>query len=143
MSKEVHWLLELKVNSGKLNDFKTVMAEMIAATMKEGGTLAYEWCFSDDESVCNIYERYVDSDAVMTHLGSFANFAERFLAAVTPTKFTVLGHPNATAKAALAGFSPPKLDSRSLAKLMRSLGLPDWVIHVVSAMCASRLLVYS
>jgi quinol monooxygenase YgiN len=113
MSKEVHWLLELKVNSGKLNDFKTVMAEMIAATQKEGGTLAYEWCFSDDESVCNIYERYVDSDAVMTHLRGFANFSERFLAAVTPTKFTVLGHPNATTQAALAAFSPVYLTTKA------------------------------
>jgi quinol monooxygenase YgiN len=113
MSEEVHWLLELKINNGKLNDFKAVMAEMIAATTEENGTLAYEWCFSSDESVCNIYERYVDSAAVMTHLGSFANFAERFLAAVTPTKFTVLGHPNAVAEAALAGFSPVYLATKA------------------------------
>jgi hypothetical protein len=49
----------------------------------------------------------------MTHLGSFADFAERFLAAVTPTKFTVLGHPNATAQAALAGFSPIYLTAKA------------------------------
>ena len=113
MSQEVHWLLELTVNNGKLNDFKTVMAEMIATTIKEGGTLAYEWCFNEDESVCNIYERYTDSDAVMAHLSGFANFAERFLAAVTPTKFTVFGYPNATVEGALAGFSPVYLTTKA------------------------------
>ena len=113
MSKEVHWLLELNVNSGKLSDFKKVMAEMIEATRKEDGTIVYEWCFNDVESVCNIYERYADSDAVMTHLEGFAKFADRFLGAVTPTRFTVLGHPSAVAQSALAAFSPVFLTTKA------------------------------
>jgi quinol monooxygenase YgiN len=113
MSKEVHWLLELKVNSDKLSDFRKVMAEMIEATRIEDGTIAYEWCFNDVESICNIYERYADSDAAMIHLQGFAKFADRFLAAVTPTKFTVLGHPNAVAQSALAAFSPVFLTTKA------------------------------
>lgn len=82
------------------------MAEMITATKSETGTLAYEWHFDEANSKCAIYERYADDDAVMTHLASFGNFAERFLAAVTPTKFAVYGDPAPKTRDALAGFSP-------------------------------------
>ena len=113
MGTEVHYLLELSVNSGKINDLKTLMAEMITATEKELGTLAYEWCFSADEKICNNYERFTNSEALLLHLRNFSNFAERFLAVVTPTKITVLGHPNMEVKAALAGFSPVYLKTQA------------------------------
>ena len=106
MSQHVHWLLELSINDGKLADFIAVMHEMVASTKNEGGTLIYEWCFSEDETVCDIYERFRDSDAAMAHLAAFSQFAERFLDAATPTKLTVMGHPNGRALEALSGLSP-------------------------------------
>lgn len=106
MTNTVHWILELHINEGHLRGFKELMAEMIAATAKESGTLVYEWYFSQDESTCLISERYRDSAAAMEHLQSFGRFAERFLAAATPTRFTVLGAPDSTLRQALAGFSP-------------------------------------
>ena len=107
MGSEVHYLLELSINPGKLNEFKMLMAEMIAATEKEKGTVAYEWCFSADGKTCNNYERFTNSEALLIHLRNFnKNFSTRFLAAIRPTKLTVLGHPNEDAKAALSGFSP-------------------------------------
>jgi NAD(P)-dependent dehydrogenase (short-subunit alcohol dehydrogenase family) len=61
----------------------------------------------DDQQVCHVYERYRDSAAVMTHLGSFgANFAVRLREAVTPARPVVDGTPSAQVKDGLAGLGP-------------------------------------
>jgi hypothetical protein len=52
-----------------------------------------------------VREKYADSEAMVAHVGGFlAKWAERFLAAVDVTRFTVYGSPNAAAKAMLDGF---------------------------------------
>ena len=105
MSNSVSWNLQLAVREGRLNDSRELMEEMVAATRQEPGTIGYEWFLSDDGTVCHINERYVDSDAVLAHLGNFgANFAERFLACFEPTSFSVYGDPGSEARAALDGF---------------------------------------
>ncbi len=109
MTDTIHWLLEMQINDGQLSNFKSVMADMVASTDKEQGTLLYEWFFSDDQSTCLISERYRDSAAALAHLDNFGAFAERFLAAATPRRFTVLGSPSAQLSEALAAFSPAYL----------------------------------
>ena len=71
------------------------------------GTTHYEW-FSDGSTV-HVYERYVDSAAVMAHLATFATFADRFMVLFAPTRFTVYGAPSDEVKEALAAFSPTYL----------------------------------
>ena len=51
-------------------------------------------------------ERFVDTAAALVHLGNFGAFAERFLAALSPVRFTVFGSPSAEVKEAAAGFGP-------------------------------------
>ena len=81
------------------------MAEMVSATKNEPGTQGYEWFLSQDGTACHINERYVDSDAVLSHLGTFGTrFAERFLACFEPTSLSVYGEPSEEARAALDGF---------------------------------------
>ena len=106
MSDNVHWVLELEIKQGELDNFKALMNEMVEATRaNEPGTMNYEWFIGADESSCHLYERYADSAATMTHLGSFGqNFAERFMAAVTPTRLVVYGDPNDEVRAALSAF---------------------------------------
>ncbi len=106
MSDAIHWVLEVAIEDGQLDAFKALMTEMVAATQaNEPGATHYEWYISDDEKTCHIYERYIDSAATMTHLGSFGqNFAERFLAAVAPSRLVVYGDPDAAVRDALAGF---------------------------------------
>ena len=108
MSNNIYWILELKINEGQLNAFRSLMGEMVEATQSnEPDALNYEWWISEDETTCHIYERYADSAALMTHLGNFgANFAERFMSMVVPTGFTVYGNANDTVKEALAAFGP-------------------------------------
>jgi len=105
---EISWVFELAINPGRFEDFKTLMADMVAATQKnEVGTLNYEWAISDDLKVCHVYERYRDSAAVMTHLESFgANFAGRLMEAVKPARLVVYGTPSAQVKDGLAGLGP-------------------------------------
>ena len=108
MSSYVSWILELDIQEGRESDFRALMGEMVDATeANEPGTLAYEWSTSEDGGRCSLYERYVDSAAVLTHLGTFGErFADRFLEIMTPVRLVVYGSPNAAVKDALAGFDP-------------------------------------
>ena len=112
MSSHVYWILELEINPGREDDFRTLMAEMVSATQgNEPGTLNYEWTTSADGRVCHIYERYADSAAVMTHLAAFAErFAGRFMEVLTPSRFVVYGTPSAGVKEALADFDPTYME---------------------------------
>lgn len=105
MSGVVSWNLQLSVRDGRLDDVRALMAEMVASTMNEPGTLGYEWFLSPDGGTCHTCERYADSAAVLAHLGTFgARFADRFLACLQPTSLTVYGEPSTEARTALDGF---------------------------------------
>ena len=108
MSENVYWVLELAINPGRFEDFKTLVAEMVEATERNDvGTLNYEYTISDDRQVCHIYERYRNSAAVMTHVETFrAKFATRFMDVLKPMRFVIYGSPSAQVKDALAGLSP-------------------------------------
>jgi quinol monooxygenase YgiN len=107
MNAEVSWLLEGAVKPGRLDSFRTVIAEMVESTRAESGALSYEWSISDDDSVVHIHEGYADSAATLTHLATFREqFAERFLAAVQPTRFVVYGTPSDEVKEALEASGP-------------------------------------
>ncbi len=105
MSEHVYWVLETNVREGQLGELKTLMKEMVDATMaNETGTLNYEWTISDDNLKCTLYERYADSAAAMKHIGSFGkNFAARFMTCLEPKKMVVHGNPSDDVKKALKG----------------------------------------
>jgi len=66
----------------------------------EGGTLGYGYNLNDDKTVCHIHEHYRDSEGPIAHATNFGNvFAERFMAACTPTKLILYGAPNTAEKA--------------------------------------------
>jgi quinol monooxygenase YgiN len=108
MKNEISWMLELEVQAGRERDFRELVAEMVKATpANEAGTLNYEWSTSANGKLCHIYERYEDSAAVMTHLGTFGKtFAGRFLEILESVRFSVYGSPSTAVKDALAGFNP-------------------------------------
>jgi len=112
--KSVHWLLELSIHPEHINDFDAIMLELVRETDREVGTMACEWNFNDDGSICTIYERFMDADAAMVHLGMFGDrFADRFLKASTVTRLTLLGHVSDELKNALKGFNPMVLTQRA------------------------------
>jgi quinol monooxygenase YgiN len=115
MSDIVEWVLEMDVREGQADKVQPLIDEMVRATQAdEPGALHYEYYGSDDGTKVTVVERYADSAAVMTHLGNFgAKFAERFLAAFAPTRFTVFGPASAEVRAALAGFGAQHMALRS------------------------------
>lgn len=105
MSTPVSWNLQLAVSEGRLDDFRSLMREMVESTEEEPGALAYEWFIDVEGSTCHIIERYADSGAAMVHLGNFGSkFADRFLACVQPTALSVYGDPSDELRGALDGF---------------------------------------
>jgi len=107
MSAEVSWLLELNVNLGREEDFRVLMAEMVASAQAEPGTLGYLWASNADNTLCHMHERYVDSDAALAHLKVFGEkFADRFLDVLALTRFVVYGSASDALKEALTGFFP-------------------------------------
>ncbi len=113
MATGVAWMLELSIQEGKEDAFPALVEEMVAATQEtEPGTLDYQWSTSADETVCHIFERYTDSDAVMAHLGNFGEkFAGRFMEILTPTRFVIYGSPSQEVKDALSAFNPTYMHS--------------------------------
>ena len=106
-SEEVFWVLTLSVPQGNMDKFKQLATEMTESTKNEPGALAFECSASSDQSTVDLYERYRDSGATVTHVQSFgANFSKRFLALVKPTRFVVYGAPDAKVKEVIAGFNP-------------------------------------
>jgi quinol monooxygenase YgiN len=110
MQNHVSWVLESAVKPGKLGSFKELMGEMVAGTSVEPGTLNYEWYISRDEGTVHLFEKYADSEAMVTHVSGFMEkWAGRFLECVDPTRFTVYGDPSEAARELLAGFGPTYL----------------------------------
>lgn len=106
MSENIFWKIDMKINSGKLDEFKQLMTQMVDDTKKnEPGALNYEWFISDDQIRCHLYERYADSAAAMIHLGNFMqNFVDRFMALVEVIEVTVYGDPDDAIRDALGRF---------------------------------------
>jgi quinol monooxygenase YgiN len=110
MSDVVSWNLQLSVLDGRLDEARSLMAEMVESTSQESGCQAYEWFLSGDGRTCHICEKYADSAAALEHLGAFgANFAERFLTCFAPTSFHVYGDPSDDVRGALEAFGPAYL----------------------------------
>ena len=97
---DTFWRLEVNINPGKLDDFLAVAHDLFRTMDGEAGTLGYGYYLSDDKTVCHIHEHYRDSEGLKSHAEYFGKvFAERFMAACTPTKLILYGTPNAEAKA--------------------------------------------
>ena len=106
-------MLELNIQEGQGAGLPALIEEMVNATQEnEPGTLDYQWSTSADGTVCHIFERYTDSDAVMAHLATFGErFASRFMEILAPTRFVVYGSPSQAVKDALAAFGPTYMES--------------------------------
>lgn len=100
---DISWTLTLELGEGNDDAFNALMAEMVAATKQEAGAKGYEWHRSGN--TVHINERYETNADAGVHLGNFgANFAERFLAILTPTGLQVYGPAEGGVRDGLAGF---------------------------------------
>ena len=71
---EIQVTARLTIHKGKLDDFKAIAAACIQSVReKDTGTLQYDWFFNDDQTVCEVRERYRDSEAVLEHIGNLGD----------------------------------------------------------------------
>ena len=105
-SKEVYWLLVLKITPGQESEFKAISAKLVELTKSEAGALNYEWSLSEDGQVCHVYERYADSGAVKIHGQRSHDLVGQLLAVSTPVSFALYGAPDEEVKAMFAGLKP-------------------------------------
>ena len=100
---DISWTLTLELAEGQDDAFNALMAEMVGASKNEVGAKSYEWQRSG--STVHTNERYETNDDAGIHLGNFGeNFAERFLAILSPTELDVYGPAAGGVREGLAGF---------------------------------------
>jgi quinol monooxygenase YgiN len=105
MEGHVSWVIELAVKDGALDTFTDLRDEMVSGTSTESETLGYEWYISADDRTVHIFEKYANSESMVSHVGGFMQkWAERFLACVDVTRFVVYGDPSPAARELLDGF---------------------------------------
>jgi quinol monooxygenase YgiN len=105
--EEIYWIVTCTVSPEQMTEFKKIVGQLIAAAKNEAGTLAYEFSIDADQSIVHIFERYRNSDAIVSHVTqTFGPFAERFLAAAQVRGFVVYGTPSTEVREVLAGFKP-------------------------------------
>ena len=106
MVDDLYWVFTLDVKPGQLPAFRSLVTEIVAASAKEAGTLAYQYSISADQKTIHIFERYRDSQAFVSHVEqTFGGYAERFLSMVTIASLVVYGNPDAQARKALDSFN--------------------------------------
>ena len=105
-SNELFWRLEVEILPGKLEEFRTIVQEMIASSKQEPGTLVYDWFFDEANIICHTYEHYRDSSAVVAHATKFGeSFVERFQRCCRQIGLDVYGAPSDAARALLDRYS--------------------------------------
>jgi quinol monooxygenase YgiN len=104
MHPYISCLFTLAIHPEKLDEFKALIAEIVAATQQEPGTLVYEYSINEDNNTVHILERY-NVDDVVSHVDTtFAPYGERFLELCSITSLTVYGTPDAEIRKRLDPF---------------------------------------
>lgn len=99
-------LLKVDVPSENAAGFKTLMAELVARSEGEPGTLIYEW-YQTEDGTWHIVERYADAAHGDRHVKGFAeNYAGRFFDLVERCEATVSDNATPYIKGVLDGLSP-------------------------------------
>ena len=105
MFENIGWIVEAKIKDGQLAAFKAIMNEIVEETLREDGTLNYQYYVSDGGDVL-VYERFRDVDAAHIHIGTWNKYAERWVAAAEPTRMVHLGNLPEDLRAQHAALSP-------------------------------------
>ena len=86
----------LKVREGELEAFKRQAAEMMKQTReKDTRTVRYDWFLSDDGTVCEVREGYVDPDGLLEHGQNVQEArAELFRDSAYDHHMTIYGEPS-------------------------------------------------
>ena len=62
MSNHVAFSIHTSVIEGRLDDARSLMADMVESTREEVGTLGYEWFLNESGTECHMKDRYAGSE---------------------------------------------------------------------------------
>jgi len=97
----------MRIHEGKLEEFKGVAAQALAVVReKDPGVRQYDWFLSADQSECVVRERYVDSKAVLDHLGIVTEQLGA-LSGLTDLSLELYGDVSPELRQAVEAFNPP------------------------------------
>lgn len=103
----IHVHLKVGVPSENANRFEDLMAELVARTQNEPGTLVYEWYRTDDGNTWHIIERYADAENGDLHVKGFAeNYAGRFFELIDGCEAIVSENATPYIRGILEGIAP-------------------------------------
>jgi len=92
--KEIQDRAVLKIQDGKLADFKSIANSCISTVKeKDTGTLQYDWFLDEVNQICIVREKYVNSAAVLEHMGNLGELLDQLLA-TTGLELEVFGNPS-------------------------------------------------
>lgn len=104
MAPQISSVFTLALQPENFPAFKALVAEIVAASEQEPGTLIYEYSVNAERTEAHILERY-QAEAVVSHIDvTFAPFAQRFLSLVKITGLKVYGNPDAEVRKRLDAF---------------------------------------
>lgn len=74
MSNQIHIQAEFIIKNGKLDEFKKLIQKMSKLVQtNEPNTLQYQFYLNKDNTICIVYEKYVDSKATLEHNNGIAS----------------------------------------------------------------------
>lgn len=106
--KEIQITAKFKIHKGKLDEFKKIASDCVVAVAKNEkgkGSLQYDWFFSPDNSECIVHETYVDSNAVLTHMGNVGELLGQLLD-MSDFELEIFGNPSEELQKAGAALNP-------------------------------------
>ncbi|MGP0090004.1 MAG: putative quinol monooxygenase [Xanthobacteraceae bacterium] len=105
-TQKIRILVSLTIGAGKLEQFRTLAAEMSRGCRAEPGTLAYEWFISPDNARCRTFEAYADSAAMLAHFNGAVvrSLVPKLLECTAVERLEIYGDISAEAAALVAGF---------------------------------------
>ena len=91
---ELKVVARLKIHEGKFDEFKVIAQECREIVKeKDQGTLQYDWFLNEDRTECVVLERYLDSNALMDHMGNLGDTLGQLLS-VSNFSGEVFGNPS-------------------------------------------------
>lgn len=105
-TQNIRLLVSLTINDGKLEEFRTIAAQMSRGCKAEPGTLAYEWFISADNKSCRTFEAYASSESMLAHFAGtvVGSLVPKLLGCTRVERLEVYGDISAEATAVVAGF---------------------------------------
>jgi quinol monooxygenase YgiN len=105
LEKVVRLAVDMTVNEGQLDAFKTLAKAMTAGSDAEPGTVGYEWFFGEDGRRCRLLETYADAAAVAAHFNGpvVRELVPQIVPLCTIDRFEIYGDPGPHVEQAAGG----------------------------------------